>query len=197
MRRYLATMGVVILSGLLLGSLLVGAFLSPGRQPETWETALRRYLEFKRLDGDELWQIAIRERAISPTRFDRALSRVSYGTGTYYQTQVTYPAVALAPTDQQVIHRAATPMPTGVKFFAATAGRPLPYPPDDVWCVLLTQAQDPVELSQDLLAFVALHIDLYNAEWVVHETGIAPFGGEILGGLHAIGCDGVLDMVSN
>jgi hypothetical protein len=40
--------------------------------------------------------------------------------------------------------------------------KPLPFPPADVWCVLLDY--DSVRSG----IFVALHQDLYNADWVVH-----------------------------
>jgi hypothetical protein len=43
--------------------------------------------------------------------------------------------------------------------------RPLPYPPEDLWCVKLKSA-DPTVPGILLIAF---HKDIYTASWVVHE----------------------------
>ena len=41
--------------------------------------------------------------------------------------------------------------------------RPLPFPPNTIWCVTATAP------GKELRMFVAEHQDLYNAEWLVHE----------------------------
>ncbi len=43
--------------------------------------------------------------------------------------------------------------------------RPLPYPPEDLWCIKLKSA-DPTIPKIVLIAF---HKDIYTASWVVHE----------------------------
>jgi hypothetical protein len=47
------------------------------------------------------------------------------------------------------------------------------FPPEEVWCVLLRPesmtAQNLDEEAPDFAVFMALHIDLYNAGWVVHR----------------------------
>ena len=43
--------------------------------------------------------------------------------------------------------------------------KPMPYPPNDLWCVKVISA-DP-KAPQAIV--VALHQDIYNADWVVHE----------------------------
>jgi hypothetical protein len=42
---------------------------------------------------------------------------------------------------------------------------PLPFPPTDVWCVLLKGGGPPA----GQVVFVTLHKDLYNADWIVHQ----------------------------
>jgi hypothetical protein len=44
--------------------------------------------------------------------------------------------------------------------------RPMPYPPNDLWCVPLTNP-DP---AAPKVILVALHQDMFNAEWIVHEV---------------------------
>jgi hypothetical protein len=45
-------------------------------------------------------------------------------------------------------------------------GKPLPFPPVDVWCVLLVRGEDSDATTG---IFVALHQDLHNADWVIHR----------------------------
>jgi hypothetical protein len=56
--------------------------------------------------------------------------------------------------------------------------RPLPYPPEDVWCVRLKSA-DPTVPRVLLIAF---HKDIYTASWVVHEPN------DVAAVLAAVGC---------
>ena len=56
--------------------------------------------------------------------------------------------------------------------------RPLPYPPEDVWCVRLKSA-DPTIPRVVLIAF---HKDIYTASWGVHEPDDGPAV------LSAVGC---------
>jgi hypothetical protein len=56
--------------------------------------------------------------------------------------------------------------------------RPLPYPPEDLWCVRLKSA-DPTIPRVVLIAF---HKDIYTASWVVHEPADVPAV------LSAVGC---------
>ena len=44
--------------------------------------------------------------------------------------------------------------------------KPLPYPPNELWCVKLSSL-DP---AAPQVVVVALHQDMYNADWVVHEV---------------------------
>ena len=62
--------------------------------------------------------------------------------------------------------------------------KPLPYPPEDVRCVLLQESD--TETHQ--LIFAAYHVDLYSAEWVIHEDGHAPFSQATHNLLAQLGC---------
>lgn len=66
-------------------------------------------------------------------------------------------------------------------------GRTLPYPPKRVRCVLL-ERQHPVGSVTHQVLLVALHEDLYWADWVVHEGETAPFSESYLEQLEALGC---------
>jgi hypothetical protein len=61
------------------------------------------------------------------------------------------------------------------------------YPPKEAWCVLLEIAGSAGDVSYAVV-FVGLHMDMYNADLVVHE-GVALSSPEFLDNLTTIGCD--------
>jgi hypothetical protein len=63
---------------------------------------------------------------------------------------------------------------------------PIPYPPKEVWCVLLklTPPEDAY-----FIVFANLHQDMYNAQWIVHEGEKAPFSQTFLKHIADLGCD--------
>jgi hypothetical protein len=78
----------------------------------------------------------------------------------------------------------------------------LPYPPKEVWCALVEQANmdaDPEGSaggSTYEVLFVGLHMTMYNADWMVHRgTPLGPASQSSLSGaglqetLSTIGCD--------
>lgn len=60
----------------------------------------------------------------------------------------------------------------------------LPFPPEEVWCVLL--GGEPT----DRVVFVARHHrEPYYTEWITHQGPAAPFSKGFLETLSAVGCD--------
>jgi hypothetical protein len=80
-------------------------------------------------------------QARRPQNFQAGMSTASYGNTPYYATT----------------HRANPDYP---------GQKPLPYPPNDLWCVQL-KSTDP---AAPPLVVLALHQDMYNADWVMHEV---------------------------
>jgi hypothetical protein len=70
--------------------------------------------------------------------------------------------------------------------------KPLPYPPDAVYCVCLEHKRGVLP-ARRRLAFVARHHDLYNGDWLLHEGEHEPFGAQLILDLEALGCTAVLD----
>jgi hypothetical protein len=64
---------------------------------------------------------------------------------------------------------------------------PVPYPADDVWCVLLEQRTrvDP----GPAVVFVARHSDMYYTNWVVQGPRHAVASPEFTADLERLGCD--------
>lgn len=65
----------------------------------------------------------------------------------------------------------------------------LPFPPQKVWCALVERKSPPLRMARRQVLFVALHQDLHNADWVVHEGEIEPFSQPFLESLDLVGCD--------
>ncbi|HTP09044.1 MAG TPA: hypothetical protein VMP08_12390 [Anaerolineae bacterium] len=76
-----------------------------------------------------------------PQSFRAEMSKASYGNTPYYVTD----------------HRVNPNYP---------GQKPLPYPANDLWCVKL-KSSDP---KAPPVVLLALHQDIYNADWVMHEV---------------------------
>ncbi len=70
--------------------------------------------------------------------------------------------------------------------------KPLPYPPDALYCIHLEHHYDGLTVRRQMV-FVARHHDLHNADWVLHEGSYEPFSAQLILDLRALGCVAVLD----
>ena len=99
-------------------------------------------------------------RASRPTNFTADMSARVVGASPYYQTDIN--------TSSQ---------PGG------SGSRPVPYPSHEIWCALLTGSG-----GQKWIVFDVLHEDIYNADWLIHESP-APWPNNVLRAtLDTIGC---------
>jgi len=181
MKRRLAAMSVVLVAGLLLAALVFLVMRGPGRAPETWQTALEMYLAYKDETVGETWVPAGTQKATAPTVFDVSTSSVTYGRGVYYWTDATY------------IRETPTPGVFGLP--PKMSRRPVPYPPTEVWCAVLDSGQGgsgPSHVTSRVI-FVALHEDLYNAAWIVHEVEELPLSRDLMVDLAELGCASILE----
>ena len=76
-----------------------------------------------------------------PQNFRAEMSEASYGNTPYYITT----------------HRANPDYP---------GQKPLPYPPNELWCVKLKST----DVAAPPVVVLALHQDIFNADWVMHEV---------------------------
>lgn len=113
--------------------------------------------------------------ASRPRHFTSAMSGPSYGDSPYYRTTNHY--------QEPAIPSLTAPDATSIHFFSES-GRPLPFPPERLWCALL----DPGDLVARRLVFVALHQDLYNADWIVHEAQAGASSADLASALDRLGC---------
>jgi hypothetical protein len=122
---------------------IVAVLLASNRpdQPDPRQQEIQTYLHCRSTVYVQPLQIGESAQARLPQNFRADMSKASFGNTPYYGTDCRL-----------------NPNNTGQK--------PMPYPPNDVWCVEVISA-DPDAPSAIV---VALHQDIYNADWVVHEV---------------------------
>ena len=109
------------------------------------------------------------ERARRPWTFTRELSDRVLGDSVYFQTDASLTwAVGSGPS-------------------------PLPFPPKELWCALLAGQDNASSEQSYAIVLVGLHMDMYNGDWMVHETAEDPFTLESQQMLTRIGCKMVLN----
>lgn len=169
--------------GMLVGTLFIVPFLMvltliamDYNRPPEWQNPINQYITYRSQGAKAQYRVLRAVRATRPWAFSPTLSQYTYGPDGRFHTDFTYgktnPQASLSlfmPTDDP---RA-----------------PLPYPPQRMYCVtLMHYGIGP--LAETRLVFVALHQDLYSAEWVVHESvrnlAVAP---DSMSRLAEIGCE--------
>jgi hypothetical protein len=69
----------------------------------------------------------------------------------------------------------------------ASGPSPLPFPPKELWCVLLRQGEAGLETRYALL-YVALHMDMYSGDWIVHQGLEAATAAAVVRSASNVGC---------
>ena len=169
----------IMLTLLVLATAIVAAVLIAREQtlPSQAQAALYAYVFYRQSLPSESIAIERTARANFPSHLTADMSGASYGSSNFYRTTHDYrePVVVNLPNSPTV-----TPNVQNLG-----TGRPIPFPPADVWCVLVKQQNQ----SQPQVVFVALHQDLYNADWLVHEPPADLSPRALSDRLAAIGCN--------
>jgi hypothetical protein len=169
---------LLIVAFLLLAALGAGVFaLLPDRAglPAGCQAALDKYLAYENVSLGEGLSVKSAVKATRPGCLTQGVSFAVYGDSVYYQTDENYEKTTETTGDVEA-----------TAYWATDGRRPLPYPPEEVWCVLLERN---VEAPGYGVGFVSLHQDIHNADWVVHEVGPDPFAPESIQVASDLGCD--------
>lgn len=150
-----------------LGALVVAK--RPGKTgcPQGCQVRLHQYIDFAFLPGSTSVQMA--QRAGKPENLLKDSGYTVFGDSVYYQTDI-------GPGSN----------PQG-------GAMPLPYPPKELWCILLEQQSEQAGETSNAIAFAALHMDMYSADWMVHEGPSDLSTPGLLESLAVVGCDLGLD----
>jgi hypothetical protein len=107
-KRFLIFIPMIVVIGMMVGFLLLN-----NRQTPAWKPILDRYLTYSRMTGESVYRMINAVQAAQLANFTSAMSGGSFSDSVIFQTTFN--------VDAQY-----------------SAGlQPMPYPPDDVWCVLL------------------------------------------------------------
>ena len=135
-----------------------GIILLDQRMAPPWQVRLNQYLAYLRERGITSPQVVSIAHAMSPINFSPGMSSETYSPNVSFQTARSQ----------------------GRDF--AADHQTLPYPPEEVMCVLLEVD------GQNELVYVALHSNLNNNDWIVHISP-EPWGSPVLQShLSSLGC---------
>lgn len=120
------------------------------------------------LSSPEAATVRLAERAKKPWNFHQGMSHAVFGDGVHFQADR-----------------------------GRTGGLPLPFPPRELWCVVLERGDNSADSSgrgeSYAVVFVGLHMSMYEADWMVHEGDGDVSSAEFRRALSMIGCDLGLD----
>ncbi len=155
------------------------AFLLTREQtlPDNTRAALDKFIGYR---YPSTQPVAIQQfvHATMPSKFTPEMSGTTFGESHFYQTMVDYGGASIINLPNLPT---ATPGLVSATYWRGST--PLPFPPEDAWCVVLKD-EEPAEQ----ILIVALHQSLYTADWIVHEPSAEPGTAEMKNILAAIGC---------
>jgi hypothetical protein len=152
---------------LLPGFVLVIWMLYDLHRPPDWQPEIEKYIAYQEHDLQARLTVQTVQRAQKPWDFTDEAGFTVFGDTVYYDTENRY--------EYKLDYN---------------PGMPLPYPPKEVWCILLkvepAASAGPAHLQWVL---AALHQDIYNAGWVIHAAKGDDLTAEVLQRISRIGCD--------
>ena len=132
-----------------------------------YESVVQEYVAYRRSTTMPSLTIKQVVQARLPQSFRSDMSKLSFGDATYYTTDRHYrPYPTVDALSSYFTTTRATTADAKLFPIGSGGGRPLPYPPNDVWCAQLS-SPDP---TAPTVVVAALHQDIFNAEWIVHEV---------------------------
>jgi hypothetical protein len=131
-------------------------------EPDQRQQAVLSYVSSKRTTMTQPLTVGQYVWASMPQNFHAEMSGDSFGNSTYYQTAHRYDQTA----QPHFTFPMTATLPSTLTQGGYYGGMPIPYPPTDLWCVQLS-SPDPAAPN---VVLAALHQDIYNAEWIVHEV---------------------------
>jgi hypothetical protein len=135
--------------------------------PAGAQLRLDQFIAHELPPGDTTVQAA--ERAKRPEHFERDAGYTVFGDSGCYETD------------------------RGLNGNDAGGPMPLPYPPEQLWCILLQHKDAKANRTSYAIVFAAMHMDMHNADWMIHD---GPRDLSILGlaeSLAQLGCSLGLD----
>ncbi len=175
-RRILLTLAVLIS---VTGFAIILAQSLQVTLPPQAQAVLARYVSSENAVTSRPVIVRQLSHAARPGRFAPAYGAASVSGAFYFRTTRGYRD---ATTPNSAI-TATSPL-SGITMDGAREGRALPFPPRDLWCVMLAE-----DGGKGRVIYLAQHEDWYNAEWIVHEGIGSPGDADLAAHLREVGCD--------
>ncbi|HEY4721252.1 MAG TPA: hypothetical protein VII92_05365 [Anaerolineae bacterium] len=164
------------------------ATYKPG-PPGQAEVLVYDYLRYRDSTSQPTTTVQQIVEANRPGNLMPPLSKITFGSGIYWTTIAdtrssgVTPFPTATPWSSELSAGGSIPWPGG-SLTGGSGRRSLPFPPVEVWCVVVRRA------GQTLpgLVFLAQHQDLYYTEWIVHEPTAQTLP-ELNASLAAVGCN--------
>jgi hypothetical protein len=144
-----------------------------GRFVKDWQYITDAYIYAEAILTGNLGVVNEVVRAKQPTYLDAPLGYMTFGEGTHFAVD-WQPGV----DGSDIVTKVSAVSQERL------SKRPLPYPPQKVWCIYLDHAD-----KEDMIILVGYHRDMYSAEWIAHVGEQAPFSTDFHNVLSRLECD--------
>ena len=186
-KRILAGLPILAAALIFLGLWIVEQLSAP-----PWQSDLNQYIAYQASSSDSPITTQQTIQARRPWKFSANMSAGTFGDCINYQTNLCYsqdkysPSPLLLFTPEGVMDQTDISNNQNERFTSA----PLIFPPEEVRCVLVTQTSSGEKT--DWVIYIAKHQDLYNADWIVHESSKSIADPQLKNDLASIGCENLL-----
>jgi hypothetical protein len=163
----------VFLAGVAIMVLLISTSRSASRFVKDWRYIADLYLDAEASMTGSRGVIGQIARAQNPEYLTEELGLITFGEGTHFTVH-----------NQPGMDYADIITPVMTVYGGNTGQKPLPYPPQILFCVYLEYVNLP-----DIVVFLGYHKDMYSAEWVVHRGAQVPLSSTFTHLLSRFGCE--------
>ncbi len=178
MRKTIAIIIPLYVTVFFVGALVVAQISrGPG-----WQDALNSYLAYKKQISSGTYALQYITRARKPWNFSEDMSDLAFGESSYDQLITWNSNRAYDNNLRSILTEVQTSSIIGS----------ITYPPKEAWCAWLsltnTTYNIPGRKALSSVIFIALHEDLYNAEYIIHEVNTQSSDQLLMDRLTKIGC---------
>jgi hypothetical protein len=158
-----------------------------------WQSELNQYIAFQASSSDPPITIQRTIQAGLPWQFRPIMSAGTFSDCVNFQTTYCYNRDEYIPSPPLLFPPGEDKDHTDIfstrdEIFSSG---PLNFPPEEVRCALLTKISNGEQT--DWVVYIAKHQDLYNADWIVHESSRSIADSQLRIDLTDIGCDRLIE----
>jgi len=173
--------------------IFLGLWVANKSTTPPWRSELNRYISYQTHSSTKSITIQRVAQASQPWRFNADMGNATFGDCFYFHADYCYNLDETPPSPPLIfppIQILSLSFPRGGD--KALLSNPLTFPPEDIYCALL---QTSIERHDTRwVVYIALHQDLYNAEWIIHESANSLSDPQLMNDLAKIGCSDLIKL---